>query len=262
MKRLVLLGFVAAMAVAPPTFAAPARAPLTYAEMDPGGIGGVWIAGDFDERRAGQPVAAENVNPRGVRDADGKPVPALPWVLEVEKQRLQDAANGHPFANTKSRCLPAGLPGSMQPPHTLPIQIIFSPGQATILLEEFNIFRIVHMDAQHPPADEIDPTFFGHSVGRWEGKTLVVDSVGFNTETTFGVMPHSDAMHVVERYTRTGDKLEIAITVDDPKAFSRPWVQRTHLESVPGVGIREYFCEGDRNRPDETGRTGAQLRGQ
>lgn len=236
------------------------KTPATYADMDPGGIGGVWIGADYNVRRNGQLTQPEGDEPRGLRDADGKPVEALPWAMAIQKQRMQDAKDGHPFANTKSRCLPAGLPGSMKPPHTLPIQIIFSPGQVTILLEEFNIFRIIHIDGRaHPPADELDPTFFGHSIGHWEGKTLVVDSVGINTETTFDTLPHSEDMHVVERYTRTGDRLDIMITIEDPKTFPKPWVQRSSFASVPGVGIREYFCEGDRNKPDETGRTGVQL---
>jgi hypothetical protein len=196
---------------------------------------------------------------------DGKEIELQPWAREIANKRLQDAKDGHPFAHTKARCLPAGLPKSMDPPNSLPMQILINPGQITILFEEFNDFRIIHMGGKHPAPKELDPTFFGHSIGHWEGKTLVVDSVGFNTETTidsFG-MPHSEDMHVIERIRRTGpDTLEDLITIEDPKAYKRTWKMQSLFRTQPGLGLMEYYCLNERNAPDATGRTTVLLPGQ
>ena len=232
------------------------------ATIDPGNISGVWISGNFDAPRVngrpqGRPGSAVQTLPK---DADGAPVPMQPWAEELLLKRMQDAKDGHPFAHTKSRCLPAGLPKSMDPPASLPIQLLVTPGQVTVLFEEFNDFRIIRMGGKHDP--DADPGYFGDSVGHWEGRTLVVDTVGLTTATTLDSigLPHSDAMHIVERYRRTGDTLEILLTIDDPKAFTRSWTMRSILKTKPGLSLGEYFCENDRNTPDETGRTGIRLK--
>ena len=101
-------------------------------------------------------------------------------------------------------------------------------------------------------------------MGHWEGDTLVVDTIGIDTQTTLGNvgLPHSEALHVVERLRRVGkDNLEVNIALDDPKAFSGVWNMKNTLKSVPGTELQEYFCENDRNPPDATGKTGIQLPG-
>ena len=149
----------------------------------------------------------------------------------------------------------------MRPPASLPMQILINPGQITILFEEFNDFRIIHIDQKTHPEDP-DPSFFGHQIGHWEGDTLVVDSVGFTDETVIDSvgMPHSDAMHIVEWIRRTGPgTLEDVMTITDPKAFTRPWTTVSSYRRVAGVAIQEYHCENDRNVPDAHGATGVQM---
>jgi hypothetical protein len=94
------------------------------------------------------------------------------------------------------------------------------------------VFRTVYLDGRKHPAD-LDSSFLGHSIGRWEGDTLVIDTVGLNDETWLGVTQdgsenltslHSDQEHVIERWTRKGDTLTVEITVEDPVMFTRPWV--------------------------------------
>lgn len=272
MKRLACMTALAAVAVAASAAAQPAKpvksaAPASSPALDPGNISGVWLSYDpptQKQKPMGSGRNASSINVASLRDMDGNPIELQPWAQAIADQRLKDAREGHPFAHTKSRCLPAGLPKSMDPPNALPMQILINPGQITILFEEFNDFRIIHMGGKHPAADDLDPTFFGHSIGHWEGKTLVVDSVGFTTETTinsFG-MPHSEEMHVVERIRRTGpNTLEDLMTIEDPKAYKRPWKMQSVFRTRPGLGVMEYYCVNDRNTPDETGRTGVQLPG-
>jgi hypothetical protein len=176
------------------------------------------------------------------------------------QQRQKDAEAGHPYAFSKSRCLPAGTPGSMFPPAALPIQILETPGQITVLFEEFNQFRIIKMNQKHNP--DPDPGYFGDSVGHWEGDTLVVDTIGISDKTSLGGggVPHSEALHVVERIRHTGkDTIEDQVTMEDPKAFVGVWKMNNTLKRVPGAHLAEYFCDNDRNTPDATGRTGVAL---
>jgi hypothetical protein len=245
-NRACLIGvaIAALLAGAAPVLAAQAGAASAPA-LDPGNIGGVWFGRDY-------------VFPGGVKmdesvraltpDADGKPVPLLSPYKEIGEQRVKDANEGRPFAHTKARCLPSGMPRSMDPPNSLPIQILINPGQITILFEEFNDFRIIHMDQKTHPEDP-DPSFFGHQIGHWEGDTLVVDSIGFTEETVIDSvgMPHSDAMHIVERIRRTGpDALEDVKTV---------------FKSMPDSNLAEYFCLNDRNVPGEEGHSTVQMPG-
>jgi hypothetical protein len=240
-----------------------AQAPAANGTLDPGNLSGVWFSADFRAVRAQRaPRAERGTEPTMVRTADGKAPPLTPWANEIVQKRLQDAKDGHPYAHTKSRCLPAGLPKSMDPPAALPIQILMTPGQVTVLFEEFNNFRIIRMNAQH--AEDPNPGFFGDSVGHWEGDTLVVDTIALTTQTVIDSagIPHSEDLHLVERFRRTGpDTMEHLVTMTDPKAFTAPWSIRNAFKSVPGMTIGEYYCENDRNEPDETGQTGVQLPG-
>ena len=90
------------------------------------------------------------------------------------------------------------------------------------------------------------PTYYGTAVGRWEGDTLVVESVGFNERFWFtrGGLPHTEVLRLTERFTRTDFMtLEYEVTVDDPRAYTRPWTGGWTIEWVPDREIQEYFCE-------------------
>ncbi len=141
----------------------------------------------------------------------------------------------------------------------LPIQILETPGQVTMLNEQLTNYRAIYLDAKHET--DPDPTFFGDSIGHWEGDTLVVDTIGLTTRTTLDQpgMPHSEDLHVIERYRRTGDKtLELKVTIDDPKVFTVPWTTVTHFEMTPSDRrIEEYICENNRN-VSTNGRIGVQ----
>ena len=117
-----------------------------------------------------------------------------------------------------------------------------------MFFEYEHTFREIWMDGRPLPKDP-DPTYFGYSVGRWDGDTLVVESVGFNDRTVLNGMPHSDALHFVERYRRPDlDSLELTMTGDDPKAYTKPWTAGpVRLAWHPDWEIVEAFCLQDDN---------------
>jgi len=165
---------------------------------------------------------------------------ALPFTPEyAQKFKNYDPAK---FDYT-GRCLPQGLTRSMNSP--FPIRIVQTPAITAILYEAWNVFEIVHTDGRGHPKDP-DPTWIGNAVGKWDGDTLVVDSIAFNDKTNLDTVghPHSDAMHTVERFTRTDDKhIAYEITVEDPKAFTRPWKNTRTFTLRPDWEIMEYSCE-------------------
>jgi hypothetical protein len=174
-----------------------------------------------------------------------------PYTPEYEAKYeavLKLAASGVGIDPTGT-CLPPGFPRVMTTP--MPLEFIVEPHRTTILLEAWFQVRRIWTDGRPHPAD-LEPSFNGHSVGRWEGDTLVVDTVGLRGDTPFDVTgaPHSDAMHVTERIRRRDrDTLEDRITVEDPKAFTRPWTVTRTYHREPDWQIAEYVCEENQRNP-------------
>jgi hypothetical protein len=113
-------------------------------------------------------------------------------------------------------------------------------------------FRTVYMDGRTHPAD-FQPTFYGHSVGRWEGDTLVVDSVGFNEKNWIDAMGlvHTDQYHQLERFTRLdSNTLKYEVTVDDPGAYTAKWTAGFHLRWNDGAELFEYICQQNNLNPE------------
>ena len=150
-------------------------------------------------------------------------------------------------------CKPYGVPrGSVRGGGGFAMQIVQNADVVAFLYEDRPgpYFRIVYMNGQHPK--DLDPSYYGHSIGRWEGDTLVVDVVGLNDETWLGsgtvgpklAMMHSDQLHVVERWTRRGDVLSYGATVEDPVMFTKPWVMTPRQTQIAAAGdyIRPTMC--------------------
>jgi hypothetical protein len=141
-----------------------------------------------------------------------------------------------------AHCLPAGLTRQMNTP--MPLEIFQMPKRVAILFEAWNTFIVVPLDRDHPK--DPDPTWMGNSVGHWEGDTLVVDSIGFNDKTRLDTIghPHSDELHVIQRFTRS-DPMHLAyeVTVDDPKAYTKPWTNKRVFTLKPKWELMEYSCE-------------------
>jgi hypothetical protein len=164
----------------------------------------------------------------------------LPFTPEYA-QKFKDYDPGK-FDYT-GHCLPQGLTRSVNSP--LPIQIVQTPQTTAILYEAWNVFEVVPTDGRGHPKNP-DPTWAGNSVGKWDGDTLVVDTIGFNDKTNLDTVghPHSDALHTVERFMRTDAKhIAYEITIEDSKAFTRPWKNSRVFTLRPDWQIMEYSCE-------------------
>lgn len=182
-----------------------------------------------------------------VGDIAGGLIPGEVMLLTDEYAAIKAGrmANEDPEAN----CLPTGVP-RIAP---YPWRILQTPayGPATHLYFVFegkvHSYRQIFMDGrEHPPADDLDPTWYGHSIGWWEDDTLVIDSVGFNDLTWFDFLgnPHSTELHTIERYTRIDyNTLENVTTVIDPAAYRQPFTIRYTARLQPADwDLMEYVC--------------------
>lgn len=213
----------------------------TAISIGPGSLNGMWTT--FGYKGSARFGPRERV----VNTIDGKLPPMQPWAAQLLEERIRmTTEKGEPFRTTLMQCLPGGVP-EMVFGSPYPTQIIESAGQVTILYEMFNHFRVIYLGETHP-ADP-DPTFMGHSVGHWQGDTLIVDTVGLTERTTLDEVgiPHSAALHVIERYRRVDkDTLEIIDTIDDPKTFTQPWnVKVINKAAAADLKFIEYICEND-----------------
>jgi len=147
------------------------------------------------------------------------------------------------------QCLLPGVPRIQTMP--MPLEIVQTPKEIVILYESFRAFRRIPISANLTHPDDLVPTWMGDSVGRWEGDTLVVDTVGFNDKTWISGTGsiHSEKMHVVERYTLNDDgSLSWAATVDDPVMLTKPFSTGAVFRTPEGVRVEEYECI--ENNPD------------
>jgi hypothetical protein len=155
--------------------------------------------------------------PPGVGVVEGGEIPYRPEALAQKKTNQENWLTADP----EVKCYLPGIPRATYLPH--PFQILHSANTVFFAYQYAGARRIIYMKDPGPaPAD----SWMGQSVGRWEGETLVIDVTGFNDQTWFDRAGnyHSDQLHVVERYTRTGpDHLLYEATIEDPKVFTRPW---------------------------------------
>jgi hypothetical protein len=222
----------------------------------PGSLSGIWqTQGEWRTAAQAQTDAAQlgslrtPERTRVVKTIDGSWAPLQPWASEILEKRITQSQQGNPEPISTTQCLP-GVPVMMLG-GPYPVQILEAPGQVTILFEEQNHFRIIYLNRGHP--EDPDPTFMGHSVGRWEGDTLVVDTIALTDRTSLDRvgMPHSDQLHLVERFRRgTGNTLEVITTIDDPKAFTKKWDMKVVFSTAQDLEMTEYICENNRDLPE------------
>jgi hypothetical protein len=177
--------------------------------------------------------------------ADPKDIPFQPWARELANYRKVETASKY---DPQGFCLPPAGPRMMTTPY--PMEIIQLPEQKRILMiyeGGAHVWRIIYMDGRkHPEGDALNLTWMGHSVGHWEGDTLVIDTVGFNEGTwiDMGGKPHTDLLHLVERLTRTDlYTLHYEATIDDSGAYTAPWKVRFDVAWDPNGEIQEYICQ-------------------
>ena len=176
--------------------------------------------------------------------ADLKPgdVPFQPWARALVDQRADGSHSGEdPIAN----CLPQGVPRiNAAPP---PWKVIQKSDVIVILYESANTWRQIFLDGRELGKD-FPPTFLGYSTGKWDGDTLVIATSGFNGKSWVDQTgkPISDAAHVTERFRRKDfGHMDIQVTIDDPKAYTRPWTVTQQVHLLPNTDVMENACENN-----------------
>src|SRR5438477_7921050 len=171
--------------------------------------------------------------------ADNIPVPFTPAAAALYNERRRNNGKGKP----SDRCLPRGVPAALLV-RDHPWKIVQTPGVLLMLFDESLHYRQMFLDGRGFPEDTT-PTWFGYSVARWDGDSLVAETMGFNEETWLddGGHPHSDALHVIERFRRpTARTMQIEITINDPKTYSKPWTATVSFELLPDAALAEHMC--------------------
>ncbi len=219
---------------------------------------GVWQGGSqqrgtWEEANTGLGVGGTGVDPSAPanpssseRPAGAEAAPYQPWAA----QKVVEAFNRRGIDDPTTHCLPPGLPRANNV-SLFPIQIIQTPQQVVFLYEYMSLFRVIPLNAKHP--GDLLPSYMGDSVGRWEGDTLVVDVIGFNDKTWLGGAGtfHSDALHLIERYTRVDkDQINYDVTIEDPNVLTKPWTMHSTLMLREGTRLQEYVCAENNLGPE------------
>jgi hypothetical protein len=139
-----------------------------------------------------------------------------------------------------------------------PFQIFQLPDRVLFVFEGgAHVWRAIFTDGRDHPKDP-NPSFLGDSIGHWDGDTLVIDVIGFNDRTWLDQdgHPHTESLHVIERYTRTDEQtLHYEATIDDPKAYTKPWTTSYTIPWSPGAELYEYICqENNQDLPHMVGK--------
>jgi hypothetical protein len=213
------------------------------------------ISGSWERHGAGIGARAG-----GPRDATVPP-PAPPvqlkpqyqkeWQERINAVRAADA-KGEPLATNYTDCLPDGMPTMMNA--MFPMEILQSRGRVTIIEEAFTQVRRVLMDQPQKSIEDVEPGFYGHSVGHWEGDTLVVDTIGIKENVRFQNMPHSPQMRIRERMKLVSPTvLWNEITIEDPVTLEKPHTYTVAYRRMPNYTLLEYVCEDNREYADDKG---------
>jgi hypothetical protein len=172
--------------------------------------------------------------------------PMTPWAeakFKAANSVYRSSSPSTVLSDPIFNCHPPGVPRIYL--LNFPVQIVQVPGQVIMLFEFDHFVRRIYTDGR-PHDKDAGPLWMGDSIGKWDGDTLVADTTSFNDKTTLDRegYPHSDAMHIVERIRRTDpDKMVIDFTLDDPKAYTKPWSAELNFQLRPDWKIMEHICE-------------------
>jgi len=193
------------------------------------------------------------------RDASIPAAPQPPLKAEYLKeyqaklQKIREAnAKGQPIAERVVACLPDGMPGMMAGP--FPLEFLQSKGQVTIIEEAYTQVRRILLDRPQKSVDDVEPGFYGYSVGHWEGSTLVAETIGVRENVTYQNVPHSKNMRIKERISMGANGLlRDEITIEDPAFLEKPWTFTFGYRRMPDYQLLEYICEDNREYADANG---------
>jgi hypothetical protein len=223
---------------------------------------GVWIGGNLGFCNSNAVAASPSLNPgaaqQGGRAAGGgaapgraggfgrgaagpcTPIPYMAWTRGVSDDRRRMQLEPH------TRCKPSGGPRQWLTPYGA--EFLEMPETKVAYIFDIggpHTYRTIYMDGRKHP-ETITPSFYGHSIGRWEGDTLVVDTVGFNEGFWIdrGQLPHTSQLHLIEKYTRTAlDTMRYELTIDDPGAYTSTFTGVSNLRWENGTELFEYVCQ-------------------
>jgi hypothetical protein len=207
----------------------PVKSPATVRTPD---FSGVWFLDEYHR----------NILPK-------EDPPFQPWAEAKFKERQSEKLHQDPDSgpDPTERCIPPGVPREMLQP--FPWEIVHVRDRVIMIFEYQSLIRQIFTDGRGHPKD-LEPTYMGNSIGRFEGDTLVIDTVGFNDKTWLDPMglPHSEALHVVEHLHRVDhDTLVDEYTIDDPKAYTKSWTVQKTFKLKPDWQIKEYVCAENNN---------------
>ena len=173
--------------------------------------------------------------------ADMKPqdIPLQPWARELYNERIANNGKDHPGV----RCWPSGIPEKNNIPDGL--KVVQTPDVMIFLHESRTIYRQIFTDGRSLPKNA-QPTWMGYSVGHWEGDTFIVETIGQNGKTWLDMrgLPATESLRVIERFTRPSiGRININVTIDDPKAYTKPWDVQLAWRLVPDTDLIESICE-------------------
>ena len=205
-------------------------------------LSGVWLP-EPNATPGGLPVGQTLGEPPVIRlrTEDGTPFPLLSVAEAEYKERLRRGDQG-----PSSRCMPHTVVDAYRVPE--PIKIVHTAGLTILLQEEYQHFRQVFTDGRAFPAD-MQPTWYGYSVGRWEGEEFVIETAGFNNQGWLDLTPltHSESLRTIERFRRPNvGTLQVQATINDPSKFSRVWKTQTiSFRLVADADLVEYLCDNN-----------------
>jgi hypothetical protein len=221
------------------------------------------LFGQSGSQAPAQPAAAKTESPAAIHDISGVwdamrnnydfasfskgDPPMTAWgKAQFDAAKPSQGPRGVKLTETTDRvykCFPPGMPYIYL--QIFPMQIVQTPKAVIELFEYDHTVRYIFTDGRKHPAD-LTPTYNGHSIGHWEGDTLVVDTVGLNGKIWLDRLghPESDQMHIVERIHRADDNtLQVDFTFDDPKSYPKPWTAQLRYRLRPDWDLLELVCE-------------------
>ena len=251
MRKIFIFALLATPIVSVAAGAAPqeSKAPAVSAKIPRSADGkpdltGVWQGGSnrigtWEATNTGEGPLGESgpITPFAVTAPQPKP-PYQDWAAK----KVLESYNRRGVDEPMVRCLPPGVPRTTLM-GLFPMQIVQTPKAIVMLFEVFHLFRVIPIDSKHP--DDLEPTYMGDSVGRWEGDTLLVDVTGFNDKTWLAGVGtiHSEKLHVVEKFTRVDvNTILYESIVEDPEVLTGPWTRHGTIMLRPGTRLREYEC--------------------
>jgi hypothetical protein len=217
-------------------------------------LSGIWNYAGVLGFRGGPPPPPPGTPPQatfwnieaGIKEG----LPFQPWARELRQRRM--AANSKD--NPDAACLPLGYMQSHT--HSQPRKLIQLPDLIVILYEANGGVRQIFLDGRPAPPVDAQPWWWGYSRGRWEGDTLIVESTNFKDDGWLDVngAPFTSEGKMIERFRRpTVGTLEIDVTIDDPKAYTRPWTVRVNQRLLPDTDLIEFVCQENNQFDPATG---------